>query len=336
MTRSRGVVLGSSVLVAAGGLAATAVFFLAPARASVGPLPAEALVLPPETGFVAGLDMKRFAASPFYQRYGRRGAAAHPEAFSELEDRTGINPERDLDLVLLAGDKGRPREDSAELLVVGNFDREKVGRAIAARPGVTTQSAQGTTVYVFDDARKTPKAAAFLDARSLVLGSPTRVQALVDAHARGDSKLRDNAELMQLLAKLRPGATFWMVGDQSLLAQLPQSLGGSRGDGASLTLPALQALTVTGDLDPDLSVQATGFTGDEAAAKNLADIVRGFAAIASMQAAQRPELRSLTTAFNVTSEAKEVHVNLQLPYSVLDALQPKAATPTSPPDPRAH
>src|SRR5438045_459906 len=99
MSRSRLVVLSSAVVVSVGALAAAGAFYLDPARAAVGPLPPQGLSLPAGTRFVMGIDVKRFVASPFYTRYAAARAASRPQAFAELEEKTGLNPERDVDQV---------------------------------------------------------------------------------------------------------------------------------------------------------------------------------------------------------------------------------------------
>ena len=83
MSRSRLVVSLSAAVVAVGAMAATGLLFLDPARAAVGPLPGEGLSLPADARFVAGLDVKRLIASPFYKKYAPQGS--RPEPFAELE-----------------------------------------------------------------------------------------------------------------------------------------------------------------------------------------------------------------------------------------------------------
>jgi hypothetical protein len=91
---------------------------------------------------------------------------------------------------------------------------------------------------------------------------------------------------------------------------------------------------VTGDLDPQVSLDLTGEAGDEAAARNLADGVRGFVALASLQASQRPELKQLASAISVTTEASRVHVAARVPYDVIESLQPRRSATAPPPDAR--
>jgi len=332
MTRSRTVVLGSAMIVGAGALVALGAIYLDPARAAVGPLPPQALSLPAGTRFVMGLDVKRFVASPFYARYsGAAGASARPQAFAELEEKTGLNPERDIDQVYVAGGRvpSGPRADGL-VVVTGRFDRYKVARAIETEhKGVTSKTVQGITVYLFNEDRsgRGTGAAAFLDDSTIVLGAQSAVEQTVAARARGDVPLRNNTALLSLIESVKPGSTFWMVGDQTLLANMPKSLPAPGGPGSSqsLELPALKSLVVTGDLDPQVSLDLTGETGDEVAAKNLADVVRGFVALASLQANQKPELKQLASAVSVSTEATRVHVAARFPYELLDSIQPRRA-----------
>ncbi len=341
MTRSRLVVLGSALVVGAGAVAALGAFYLDPARAAVGPLPPQALALPAGTRFVMGMDVKRFVASPFYTRYAGQ-SANRLQAFTELEEKTGLNPERDVDQVYVAGSQaGVPgKGGDALVVVVGRFDRYKVSRAIETeKKGVTSKNVQGTTVYLFneDASGRGAGAAAFLDDNSIVMGAQRTVEQTVIARAKGEAPLRSNAALLALLESVRPGSTFWMVGDQTLLSNMPKSLPGPGGPGTSqsIELPALKSLVVTGDLDPQVSLDLTGEATDEASAKNLADVVRGFVALATMQANQRPELKQLASAINVTTEATRVHVAARVPYDVIDSLQGRRP-PISAPPPAAN
>jgi hypothetical protein len=253
-----------------------------------------------------------------------------PDAMRELEERTGLRPDRDLDQIVIAGRNAGPT-GSPLALVLGQFDRQKLSRAIETekKGQVTWKEVEGATVYLFKEGEKGARSLAFLDDTALLIGSAEGVEAAIASRARGTGGLRGNAELTALLERLRPGSSFWMVGDQTLLANLPKSVTGPVGD-TQVTLPALRSLTVTGDLDPLVSVSVTGEAPDAAGATNLADVVRGFVALAAMQAGQKPELKALASAITVATEGNRVLVNARIPYETLDALQPPRKAANAP------
>jgi hypothetical protein len=327
MNKSRLVIAASTFVVAAGALTAVGALYLDPARAAVGPLPAEGLALPADAQFVMGIDVRRFVASPFYARFsGENGHA--PQAFAEMKAKTGIDPERDVDAIYVAGRKGeagKRHDGDGVVIVTGTFDRYKVQRAIeTADRGVTSANHLGTPMYLFGEEARRGKAGAvaFLDDRTLAMGSRKGVEGTIAARNDGQSGLRSNAELTALLETVRPGATFWVVGDRSVLASMPRGVP-APGGGEQLPLPALKTVVVTAELDPVVSFEATGEAADPAAAQNLADVVRGFLALANLQSAQRPELKDLSSAVSITTDANKVRINGRFPYEMLDALRAK-------------
>ena len=331
MSRSRLVVLISMAVVGVGSLAAVGAFFLDPARAAVGPLPAEGLLLPADSRFVVGLDAKRFTASPLYKRFQ---AQARPDAFRELEERTGLDPERDVYQILIAGQATKGAGPGLAI-VLGSFDTYKLGRSIETskdKDKVVGRTFVGYTEYVFNEGGREAAAVAFLDRQALLIGRQAAVEAALSGRANGTAPLRANASIMGLLERVKPGSTFWMVGDQSLLQNLPGTVPSPTGNGTSIELPALKSLIVTGDLEPVISLAITGDAADEAAAKNLANIVSGFVSLVALQASQKPELKDLAQAISVATEQSHVLVNARVPYEMLEALQPKRAA-ISPPAP---
>lgn len=323
ITRSRLVVAVAAGVVGIGAAVALGVLFLGSAKAAVGPLPGEALLLPADAKFVGGIDVKRFTASPFYAKYASARAKGRPEAFKDLEEKTGLNPERDLERVVFAGTPAG-RDSSGMVVALGRFDRAKLSRAVETlTKGVSSKAVQGVTVYLFNEGEKRAGALAFVDDRTLVMGSQATVEAAVLSVAQGGDSLKQNATIMALLEKIRPDATFWMVGDQSVLQNLPKNVPAGVA-GQQVTLPGLRNLAAWGDLDPQIAIEVVGEADDEASAKNLADVVRGLVALAALQANQKPELKELAAAVSVANDASSVRVNARVPYELLDALQAQA------------
>jgi hypothetical protein len=298
MKRSRLVVVAAGSVVGLGVALALGALVFDPARAAVGPMPAEGLVLPADAKFVMGLDVKRFVQSPFYERYARQGGK--PASFGDLEEKTGLDPARDVDQIIVAGrpDQGN---DGAVVLVRGRFDRYKLSRAIETREkGVTSKKHEGNTLYLFNEGKKGAGALAFLgsDDDLLVMGSQKAVEAAVTSHFQGQTPLKQNTALLALLERVKPGSTFWVVGDQSLLAQMPNAKGGPT---AGMQIPQLKGLLVTGELAPVVTLDVIGDAADAKGATQLAQMVQWLIAFGTMQAAQKPELKDLPNAFSVTT-----------------------------------
>jgi hypothetical protein len=320
MTRSRLVLFVSVVIVALGAVAGLGVLWLDSARADVGPLPGRGLVLPAETRFVAGVDVKRFTASPMFARYTAR-EGMHPKAMRDLEEKTGLDPARDIDQIVVAGSREGGPKARPLVLALGRFDLGRIGQTLKKAAKANERTHSGVKLFSFAD-ESGASSVALLDEEALVFGPTDRVEEVAASHARGEAPLGENAEMLALVESVKPGSTFWLVGDKTAMAALPSAIPGQGGT-AAMNLPPLQSLTLVGDLDPQLSLALTGITADETAATKLADVVRGFVALLSLQASQKPELQQLASAFSVTTEANRVRVSARISYEVLDALQPK-------------
>jgi hypothetical protein len=325
MSRSRVVVLAALGVVAVGGALTLGALARGSARAAIGPLPAEALPILADARYVMGLDVARFYASSFHERYaGTPGSS--PQALRELEAKTGIDPARDVDHVLAAG--GAPGEGGGVALVQGRFDPTRIARAIESRKqGVTWKQHLGVTVYLFQEGSKSPGALAFLDDHLILLGAQRSVESVVARRLQA-GPTGSSATIRGLVGRVRPGATFWVVGDETALAALQ---GAAARSGPSLALPALRSLVVTGDLDPEVRVSIVGDAVDAAGAKNVADVVRGLVGLVSLQASQKPALAQLASDVAIATEENQVKIEARIPYTVLDALAPKGrATPVPP------
>ena len=325
MTRSRVALFVSVLVVALGVIAGLGALWLDSARAAVGPMPGEGLVLPADTQFVMGVDVKRLVASPIWERYASR-PEMRPEGLRELEAWTGLDPARDIDQIVVAGRRAAGKKQPPPLVMaMGRFDLKKLGWTLDKVEQGQTSQLEGTTLFTMEKKGES-SSLALLHARTLLFGPTERVEAVVASRSRGETPLSQNAELLGLVESVKPGSTFWVVGDQSMLAGMPQAIpapgmGGS--GGAGMNLPPLQSLTLTGDLDPQLSLALTGVAADEAAATKLADVVRGLVALMSLQAQQKPELAQLASAFTISTEMNRVLISARIPYELLEALQPK-------------
>jgi hypothetical protein len=318
MTRARIALLSSLSLLVAGG-----VFALAALTAEKKPeplLPPEAVVLPPDAAFMMAIDVERLVASPFYAKVWAK--APQPSVWTDLEELSGVRPERDLRRLIIAGD-AKPT-GHAVALVLGRFQRDTVERSLAKTSRLTKQEYKKRRIWTTEPKPGEKVAFTFLSDGVLISGPPEPVKAAIDRYETGGT-FTPRVTLQPLLAQVGPASTFWIVGDESLLATATGMAAPAAG---GWSLPALKSLVVTGDLGPSLSALILGETVDEGAAKNVAGMLQGLIAIFSMQSSQRPELRDLISGLEVGSEGPRVRVKANVSYETLEKLMPR---PTSPP-----
>ena len=331
--RGRRTLALSMAVVAAGVMTAVAAYYLDPGRGTVGPMPGVGLALPAATRMVSGLDVRRLVKSPVYRLFFRSGGA-RPQAFTELQARTGLNLERDVDHVILSAQAQDGRTGTVAI-VSGAFDRQKVAAAVLRQPNIATRTHEGRPLYVFHADGAPPSALAFLEDDVLALGTEAEVEQTVTGYVRGTGGLK-GAPLLALVESVRPGSAVWSVGDETLLGQLSGALPAAGGL-PGMTLPGLRSVVFSAEVDPAVSFEAIVQTADEKAAQQIAGMASLIQGMASMQGGQRPEMKQLASSISVTTEKSSVRVNGRLSDELLEALQRRSSAAGAPraPEPPA-
>ena len=304
----------------------------APPLRAAGPLPA-GFEPPAGTRVLAGLDLQALVRSPLWERLQREGGGALKE-LQRLREDTGLDVERDVDEVVLAGGAATGGVEHALVHVNGRFDRYQLGRAIEKSRKATWRSVAGNTLYLFGEGHGSPGALAFLGDHALVLGSRADVEALLEGRAAPRSPLVDVA------GGVTGSPAFWMAIDGEMARGLgPAGPAGAKpGEGGApapggFALPPLRSVLVSGDLAPQLRLELQAEALDEAAARNLADAARGLLTLASFQAAEKPELQKLLTGVQVASQGSRATLKVTLPWELLEQLDRK---PEPKPGPRVQ
>ncbi len=357
MRGSRLVVVLAAVIVAVGLSTALGLRLLSPARAAVGPLPVEALALPGEANVVGGLHVRRILDSPLYAKYLADKEKDLPEEVREFQECTGVNPQTDIDRIVAAGWKNESGEGTGAVVALGRFDVSKISSYIETEAkGVTSKKVAGSTMYLLEKESKEgdegeaghegeeshegeegeeshgnsrPGALAFLGDGAIVMGDPSAVETTISNFAAGNGQgLEANAELLGRVGALRSDAALWVVGDATALSEAPQAVPGGGADG--MKIPPLKSLSLTGDFAPAVAIELVGEAADPEAATQLADMLRGLVAMASMQASQKPELKDLATAISVTTEDLLVRVSARFPYELIEFLAPAEPSEAAP------
>jgi hypothetical protein len=323
MNRSRRLMISATAVVGVGVLFAMSSRFTGTARAAVGPVPAEALALPANSAMVMGFDVRAVTSSEFYAKFGQEGAPGHVRALEEIEKKTGLNPARDIDAVVIAvqpeakaAADGRRKDESGLVFVTGRFD---VNRLIQLRPeGSKVVPERRGDVTIFADPGR-GGVVAVLDAGILVAGSAVAVDAFLSNRASGRG-IEDNKAMVDLLKRVEPGSTWWAVGDGTVLKQFTANAGAD-----APQLPAVKSVVAYGHLDPEVGLTATAEASDTQSATKIADVLRGFSAMLSLQAGQRKELAAIADGISVATEEDKVHVKATITHELIESLQKSAA-----------
>jgi hypothetical protein len=296
-------------------------------------LPPQASILPAKASFVAGIDFQRLMASTAYQRFKREATSAsqgQKDALAEMEKRTGLNPERDIHMFIVASDSA----GASLSLVLGQFERAKVDAALGATAGMSSREHAGRKIWKSDASAVGQKdyAAAVLGDGALIMGTSADVEAGLDRQTSKAPGLTGNTTMAALLARIEPGATFWLAGDQGLAsaagAIAPQSAG---------MMPSMKSLVMSGELDPDVRASIIAEAADDTGAKNMADTVRALIAMVAMGATQKPELSDLVSGIRISQQGPEVRLSARVSHDTLARLQVRptpSPTPASRPAPR--
>lgn len=277
---------------------------------ATGPLPPEALAMPADTGLVMGVDVKRLVAGEFYKKL-KVEAPDSANELRELERKTGLDLEKDVEQLVVGVGKTPGRREEAVVLAKGSFDRGRLAAFMEMRAVVTKRELPGYTVYDLSD----DQSVAILDDHTAVFGTAGRVEAMVSGLARGDEPLRSNAAVLGLLERVRPGSTFWMVAGEGFVSRVQNNM-----PGGPIFPPPVKSLIFTGDLDPAVVVEMIADNLDQKRAEQSADEIRFYMGMVGQwaEAKARPELRELASALSVTTEGTRVLVKAQLSEKLAD------------------
>jgi hypothetical protein len=280
--------------------------------------PAELKYLPADAGVVAYANVRAVMGSELRQRL--RGFTGNTdEGRSEFKEQTGIDIESDIDhVVACMGPKAAGERNNGLMIARGRFD---VGRleALAKEHNGRLEQYKGKRVILSPEGPVAPEhadakelAIAFLGPDLIAMGTSYMVHGAIDREAGGASVL-GNADLMKLVKDMDT-SSLWAVGRFDAMtaqATLPAEV--------TERIPPITWFSASGHVNGGVQMTLKAETKDDQAASNLRDIVRGFMALAKMQAGNRPEAQALFPDVQLGGEGKTVAVSFGVTTQMLDA-----------------
>ena len=289
--------------------------------------PDELQYVPADAAVVAYADVKDVLNSEFRQRF-RQLEPQTPER-NEFEQKTGINFEQDIDSIVAAMLPGgysladHP-EESVLLLARGRFEASRL-EALAVEHGGTVSEYQGKRLVTHQetgttvDGHRDEMALGFIDTDLVAIGSASSVRKAIDAH-RENRNIVSNTEMMRLVAEL-DNSNAWAVGRFDALAseaRLPDQI--------KEQIPTISWFSAAGHINGGVSGVLKAEAKDEVAAQNLRDVLRGFLALAKMQAGSKPGMKEMVDSLQLSGEGKTVSVAFSVPSEVLDVFEAMSKT----------
>jgi hypothetical protein len=322
MRHKKFVVTSTAIMIVCAGIVAGLAFYSDfAATASIPSVPKAVRWLPTGSQAVFGMNVKKFVESPFYKRIEAKQGERVGHDLQEFIASTGVDPQKDLDYILVAGRSGDHVKGEGVAIAVGTFNTAGITSFIKTKGApIEVPYKKGKVLMIPEsDGNKLEKGIAYLSENEIALGDLESLKQVLDIQA-GDAAGIDTTNLGLMLRSVDPEEMFWFAGDAaSVMAQVPVNtpLGNN--------LSSIQTIFGTLDLTEVVKGKVTLRAKDKDAARKLADVVRGFVALGQLAASntQNAELASLVGQITLQVDSAEdvVNLNLSFPLSLLDQME---------------
>lgn len=237
----------------------------------------------------------------------------------------GLDPERDIDQIVVWSSGGEHQPPL--VLARGRFDEVRLEGSMRERGG-RVETYAGKRLLLSE---KDSMAVGLIEPGLIAAGTVAAIKQALDTRADRRKNVTANAELMRLVREAQPGSA-WAVGRFDALAAQ-----GRLPDGVASRLPAISWLSATARVNGGVEGTLRAETRDDAAAKDLRDVLQGFMALARLQAG--PETGQIATALSALQlggTGKTVSLQFTVPPELvgqLATLRPPRGPRTPPPAP---
>jgi hypothetical protein len=278
--------------------------------------PDELRYVPPTAAVVAYANVRDVMGSKFRERF--RKLEPDTSERDEFQQKTGVNIEQDIHTVVAAVMPGSTTDGwspAKGMLVIarGRFEQSRL-EALAVEHGGKVDEYQGKRLLTHvNESGAADVAMGFIDADIIAFGSFDAVKQAIDAGA--GNNITSNLDLMRQINDLESNTT-WAVGRFDAIAQsanLPSEV--------KSRLPDIQWFSAAGHVNGGLSGVFKAEARDEQSAQNMRDVLRGFLALAKMQAGDRPEFQAVVDSLQLSGDGRNVAVSFTLPSELLDAME---------------
>ncbi|MEO8219005.1 MAG: hypothetical protein ABI718_18165 [Acidobacteriota bacterium] len=293
----------------------------------------EALALVPADAATVGMvRLDELRSSPLSGRLFTEAdkATLDGDTLKFMQD-AGLDPRRDVDLVVMAVSPGTSPTDHQVLVqFVGRYDIARLSSAVKGRGAVATTVDAGTYFKLpenSDDGHH-DGAVAFVDNGLVLAGTESAIVEALSARKNGGTNFRARSPLAGDIARIDPSATSWLVMDVPRSSRLTGGhqtyTGATSGPGMAIASAIKHVSVVTvwaTDAGTDLLFGATAKSSDDETRQLLEDTVRGMLAAWRLTVQDKaPQLVSIIRQFEVKRDGDSVSLSGKIPAEMLKTL----------------
>jgi hypothetical protein len=211
--------------------------------------------------------------------------------------------------------QSRPEVPRGLLLVRCSFDQARVEQFVRDRGGVM-EDYNGRKIAVHRHGDN-EVAVGLASPELIAIGQADLVRRVIDRAqdgARSDQDITDNADMMNLIRD-SAGSTAWVVGHFDAVTRrmrLPSEVASK--------VPPVRLVSVNANVNGGMRATIRAEAGDEVAADQLRDVVRGFISLARLQGGKDPVFENTLKSIELSGTEKTVRMSFALPPDTLRML----------------
>jgi hypothetical protein len=280
--------------------------------------PGELEYVPQDTRLVAFADVRDVMDSELRRKIVEmRGERDRDSAdLDDAEDflkQAGVNVETDVDRVVasVSGQSDAER-DRPLVLARGRFDDDLIETLVRQRGG-QVEDYNGTRLLTHTE-NEHNVGLAFVEPDLIAFGAASAVRRAIDTKAGRVPNVTTNQEVMALIRDMDAGNA-WAVGRFDVIsdrARLPQQVANQ--------LPPINWFAASGHVNGGVRGILRAEARDEMAAQDLREVVRGFLALARLQAGQNSQVRAMMNSLELGGDGRTVSLGFSLAPEAIDAL----------------
>ena len=280
---------------------------------------AEALLglLPREATGVFFVDLQKAMSIPS----AKEAMAENHEKLDEFISETGIDPTQDVFSLAGAITNQAKGEDADGVVIMKiRYNRSALIGKIEEKNGELSEDEyRGVTVFGMPLTSDEKDAhLAFLDDRTVVMGTPLEVRTVIDVHQKRAKSMLENSALMKASKSTNRSAIFWaaFVFSEEEMRDLTE------GNPMLSKLSGIQSVVMSLDYTDrvfiaEIECQSESMEQNQ----QIADFLNGIKSFAAMGASENPELAELLRAIDIASSPENIRVTAAIPEALLQKLE---------------